>query len=96
VIWPDPGKPTHPIVIPIPPEIWPSPGVPTHPIVLPPPDAGQPPSIWPSPGFPAHPIVIPPVDPEREKLIDWKVVWSPPSGWVVIGVPNVPVPTPSK
>jgi hypothetical protein len=64
--------------------------------VLPPPDAGKPPSIWPAPGFPAHPIVIPPVDPERAKLVDWQVVWSATTGWVVIGTPNVPAPTPSK
>jgi hypothetical protein len=36
IVWPGPGKPTHPIVIPVPPELWPKPGVPTHPIVIPP------------------------------------------------------------
>ena len=49
-IWPDPGHPAHPIVIP--PDAI-APGVPTHPIYLPP-------VIWPSPGHPAHPIVLPP------------------------------------
>jgi hypothetical protein len=84
----DPDHPEHPIVLPpIPPEIWPKPEAPTHPIVIP-----VPPEIWPKPGVPTHPIVIPP----RESLIDWTVGWSEETGWVVVGIPNVPAPTPSK
>jgi hypothetical protein len=93
VIWPSPGHPAHPIVIPLPPEIWPPDGKPEHPIVLPPP--GGPPTIWPSPGFPSHPIVIPPTD-GSEPIMDWEVVWHPENGWMVVGTPNVPHPTPSK
>jgi hypothetical protein len=70
-IWPGPGQPAHPIVIPpdavapgvpahpivLPPiGIWPGPGQPAHPIA----PGGPPPGIWPSPGYPAHPIVLPP------------------------------------
>lgn len=60
-IWPSPGHPAHPIVLP--------PYVPAHPIILPPgfidgvhPEHPIviPPAIWPSPGRPVHPIVIPP------------------------------------
>jgi hypothetical protein len=102
-----PGVPTHPIVLP--PQIWPSPGHPAHPIVLPP-DAISPgvpahPIVLPpvpplgiwggaNEPFPTPPIALPPG--EREKLVEWVVGWSPNTGWVVVGVPNVPVPTPSK
>ena len=137
VIWPSPGHPEHPIVLPptdlppqpvppypahpivLPPMIWPEPpeggppvaiwpGRPAHPIVLPPipPVDGAhpehpiviplPPEIWPSPGRPAHPIVIPPDPPNPERPIDWVVGWTEELGWVVVGVPNVPHPAPSK
>ena len=85
--------PTPPIVIPLPPID----AHPEHPIVIP--DPGEPPlGIWgPLPGFPTPPIVIPPpVTPERPKLIDWKAAWTPTTGWIVVGIPTVPVPTPSK
>jgi hypothetical protein len=77
------GRPSHPIYYP--------PLTPTHPIVLPP-GATLP------PGIPTHPIVLPPeitppVDPQRP--IDWKVVWTPTTGWVVVGVPTGEHPTPS-
>jgi hypothetical protein len=84
------GGPTHPIVIP--------PGAidgvhPEHPIVLPP----VPPGIWgPTDPRPTHPIA-----PggggagERPKLIEWHVGWSPETGWVIVGEPQFPVPTPS-
>jgi hypothetical protein len=106
VIPPDaiaPGVPTHPIVLP--PPVHPShpivippdaiePGVPSHPIVLPPvPPLG----IWggaPMP-HPEHPIA-PGGEGDREPLVEWKVGWSPATGWVVVGVPNVPHVTPSK
>jgi hypothetical protein len=45
-VWPGPGAPGHPIVIP--PDAV-APGVPSQPIYLPP-------SVWPGPGYPAHPI----------------------------------------
>lgn len=117
-IWPSPGHPAHPIVIPEPPGggppvvIWPSPGHPAHPIVIPlppidahpehpivippPPEEGKPPGIWgPLPGFPTPPIVIPPWD-GRERLIEWSVLWTPASGWIVVGTPTVPHPAPSR
>ena len=88
-----------------PPGIWPGPH-PEHPIVIPePPTDLPPPTIWPpGPGIeaPEHPIVIPPpVDPGGAgippgSLITWKPVWTPDTGWVVIGVPSVPHPAPSK
>jgi hypothetical protein len=97
VIPPDslaPGTPSHPIYIPppqpahpivIPPDAI-SPGVPSHPIYIPPP-------------VPAHPIVIPPPTPPTEGedvLIEWHAAWTPQTGWIVVGVPTGPVPTPSK
>jgi hypothetical protein len=94
-IWPSPGHPAHPIAPGgPPPEIWPSPGHPAHPIYWPP-------SIWPSPGVPTHPIVLPPElpptlpDPDN-RPIDWHTGWSPSTGWVVVGVPQGPTPTPSE
>lgn len=91
-----------------PPTIWPSPGPlphPEHPIVIPPgkPEV-PPPSIWPpGPGidFPSHPIVLPPpvggeIPPiQPGTIITWKTYWSEQTGWVVVGVPNVPHPSPS-
>lgn len=97
-----PGHPSHPIY----------PGEhPEHPIVLPPdkPDV-PPPGIWPGPGdpdypagpHPEHPIVIPPPQNPGEPpippgtLIEWKAYWSPETGWIVLGHPNVPHPSPSR
>jgi hypothetical protein len=85
-VWPGPGKPEHPIVIP-PDSV--SPGVPAHPIVIPP----APPGIWggaPIP-HPEHPIA----DTDRRKLVEWVIGWSEDTGWVIVGVPNIPAPTPS-
>jgi hypothetical protein len=45
-----------------------------------------------------HPIQLPPdvAPPEIEgKRIEWKTAWSQSTGWVVIGIPQVPMPTPS-
>ena len=94
-----PGVPTHPIYIPVYPAhpivIPPSaiaPGVPTHPIVLPPPHPAHPIVIPPDalgPGMPSHPIALPgdpwwgtepPVAPPE----DWKWVYSPIYGWVLM------------
>jgi hypothetical protein len=99
-IWPSPGIPTHPIAPGgPPPSIWPSPGVPTHPWI---PPGG--PGIWP-PGsgieMPTHPIVLPPSlpptlpDPDN-RPIEWKTGWTASTGWVVVGIPQGPAPTPSK
>jgi len=68
---------------------------------------GQQPGIWPSPGhpsqvpgFPTNPIVLPPdlpptmPDPDN-RPIEWKTGWTPTTGWVVVGVPSGPAPTPS-
>jgi hypothetical protein len=90
---PPPGIWSEPI---LPPGIWPSPGHPAHPIA----PGGQPPSepplgfwggvappqIWGDPIMPAEP----------PQIIDWYAGWSEDSGWVIVGVPNVPAPTPSK
>ena len=96
VIWPSPGHPAHPIVLPLPPID--AGAHPEHPIVLPP---QEPPGMWggAGEGFPTPPIVIPPLEdkPEGEKKFEWHVVDTGPdnSGWVVVGVPQFPHPSPS-
>jgi hypothetical protein len=97
-IWPSPGYPSHPIAPGGPPPgFWGGVAPPYVDIGGP----GQQPGIWPSPGVPTHPIVLPPdlpptlPDPDN-RPIDWKTVWSPSTGWVVVGVPSGPSPTPSK
>lgn len=88
-IWPSPGHPAHPIAPGgPPPSIWPSPGHPAHPIVIPP-------EIWPDPPegqapHPEHPIVIPIPPPEGVEgpPLEVKVVWTEPTGWVVVLVPT--------
>ena len=50
---------------------------------------------------PEHPIVLPPdlpptLPPPDDRPIEWKAAWTPTSGWVVVGVPQGPHPTPSK
>jgi hypothetical protein len=93
--------PTPPIVLPPgteqpPPGIWSEPiipGHPAHPIA-----PGGPPPV------PTHPIALPPLqiwgDPimpaEPPQIIDWYAGWSEETGWVIVGIPNVPAPTPSK
>jgi hypothetical protein len=54
---------------------------PEHPIVLPP---DLPPTIPPAQGGSGEPIQV-----------EWKTAWSSTTGWVVIGIPTEPVPTPS-
>jgi hypothetical protein len=89
--------PEHPIVLPPgtekpPPGIWheiefpmnpiaPG-GQPTHPIA----PGGPPLQIWGDPILPAEP----------PKIIDWHAGWSESTGWVIVGIPNVPAPTPSQ
>lgn len=94
-----------------PPSIWPSPGHPAHPIAPggPPPtiwpDPRPPAGVWPDPNppHPAHPIVTPPPgSPDQpppdpiEPPIEWKAVWHPTEGWVLVGIPNFEHPTPSE
>jgi hypothetical protein len=45
-------------------------------------------------GFPEPQPPLPPVINDRP--VEWKVAWSPATGWIVVGIPTVPVPTPSK
>ena len=84
---------------------------PTPPIYIPP-EGGQPPlGIWgptdPRPGYglpgpqphPEHPIVLPPdLPPETPEggRIEWKTAWTPQTGWVVVGIPQEPHPSPSR
>lgn len=74
------------------PGAQPVPGRPTHPIYYPP-------VIW-DPARPANPITSP-GDPDhpggdRQPIVEWKTAWSPSTGWIVVGVPTVPVPTPAE
>lgn len=90
--------PTPPIVIELPKP--PTDAHPEHPIELPgKPEPGDPPRPWggSGEGFPTPPIVIqPPPDPSgKPPLFTWKVGWREDVGWVVVGVPNFPHPTPS-
>jgi hypothetical protein len=45
-------------------------------------------------GFPAPQPPLPPTINDRP--VDWKVAWSPATGWIVVGIPTGPVVTPSK
>lgn len=53
---------------------------------------------------PSHPIVLPPdlpdtIPPEGElpeTPIDWRVGWTATTGWIVVGIPQGPHPTPSR
>jgi hypothetical protein len=93
-------RPEHPIYFP-PPGSQPPLGI-WGPPDMPPGywGGGMGPGVKPQPR-PEHPIVLPPDLPETtpppdERPIDWKVGWTPATGWVVVGVPTVPVPTPSS
>jgi hypothetical protein len=92
------GRPTHPIYNPP----YPDQGLPGS---QPRPDQGLPgPQPHPDhglPPFPSHPIELPPdlppTMPEPDnRPIEWKAAWTQPTGWVVIGIPQGPVPTPSS
>jgi hypothetical protein len=39
--------------------------------------------------------VLPPDGSAPEGPIEWKAAWSPTTGWITVGVPQVPVPTPA-
>lgn len=74
------------------------------------PDQGLPPVYYPpviwDPARPTNPIVNP-GDPNNPGAgqgggeqppaqgIEWKVAWSPSTGWIVVGMPTGPTPTPS-
>jgi hypothetical protein len=47
--------------------------------------------------MPTHPIYIgPPAEkPPEDRPVEWHSAWSPATGWIVVGVPTVPHPTPS-
>jgi hypothetical protein len=107
-----PPYPSHPIYNPggppgsSPPGFWGGgmgPGVKPQPPGSP---GGSPPQIWPNPPegqapIPSHPIVLPPdlpptMPPPDSRPIDWRTAWTPITGWVVIGMPSGPTPTPSE
>lgn len=56
------------------------------------------------PGYPPtaeHPIVKPPDESTKppepvQPPIEWKAVWHPEQGWIVVGIPNMPHPAPSQ
>lgn len=85
------------------------PPFPSHPINLPPEAGGGPPLvIWgPNDPRPTPPIEIPDLPDEitpppaqggggEPVPVEWKSGWTQEHGWVVVGVPTGPVPTPSK
>lgn len=77
---------------------------PTPPIVIiPPTEPGKPPLVIWGPGDPrpTPPIELPgggnpPPGGEPVKIIEWKTAWTPQTGWIVVGVPQVPHPAPAK
>jgi hypothetical protein len=80
-----PGHPEHPI----PPTIWPTPPTPLPPWWPGHPEHPIPPTIWPTPpGSGGGGGETPPP-------IEWKIAWSPETGWIVVGIPTAPHPTPS-
>lgn len=90
---PSGGAPPHPSL----PIYWPG-GPPGEP----PPGfwgGGMGPGVKPQP-HPEHPIVlppdVPPDIPSPPDLFTWKVAWTEEQGWMVVAIPNVPHPVPSK
>jgi hypothetical protein len=52
------------------------------------------------PVYPTHPIVLPPelpptLPPPDSRPIEWKAAWTEKTGWIVVGIPTGPTPTPS-
>jgi hypothetical protein len=90
-IWGGPFQPPYPSQ---------GPGFPTPPIYFPP-EPGQPPlHTWGGGNvpFPTPPIVIPPDMPTETpdgRPIEWKTGWTATTGWIVVGIPQGPMPTPS-
>jgi hypothetical protein len=70
---------------------------PTPPIYIQPPGAPIPPGAPPWVSHPIPPTVWPepPVEGVTPTMIEWKSGWSQATGWVVIGIPQAPHPTPS-
>lgn len=97
------GRPEHPIYYP--PGIWGGANepFPTPPIVLPPDKPNMPPLvIWGGGNvpFPTPPINLPgqPPPPEGgppQKLVEWRTAWTQNTGWIVVGIPQVPHPAPA-
>jgi hypothetical protein len=73
---------------PIPPTVWPEP-----PQTQPPHVEGGPGSLPPSV---MPPIYIPNPPPENGSIVEWHAVWTPVTGWAVVGTINPPHPTPGK
>jgi hypothetical protein len=74
---------------------WPPVAMP--PIYIPPEGATPPPGAPPWVSHPIPPTVWPepPVEGVPPTMIEWKSGWSQATGWVVVGIPQAPVPTPS-
>lgn len=77
---------------------------PTPPIVIPPEKPNMPPLlIWGGGNqpFPTPPINLPGQPPPPEggtpvKLVEWRTAWTQHTGWIVVGIPQVPVPAPAR
>lgn len=77
---------------------------PTPPIVIPPDKPNVPPLlIWGGGNqpFPTPPIQLPGQPPPPEggqpvKLVEWRTAWTQNTGWIVVGIPQVPHPAPSR
>lgn len=101
VIPPGPIKPPEK-----PPGIWGGANepFPTPPIVIPPDKPNAPPLlIWGGGNqpFPTPPIQLPgqPAPPEGGnpvKLVEWRTAWTQNTGWIVVGIPQVPHPAPAR
>lgn len=86
-----------------PPGIWGGGPFPTPPIIIPPDKPNTPPLvIWGGGNvpFPTPPINLPDQKPPPEggppqKLVEWRTAWTPATGWIIVGIPQVPVPSPA-
>jgi hypothetical protein len=101
--YPDIGFPTPQPPFPQPPKppvIWGGPIDPYPDIGLPSPQPKPPFVLW-GPigdyidaGFPAPQPPLPPI--VNDRPVDWRIGWTPTTGWIVVGIPTGPHPTPSK